>query len=526
MTGCEAPNETRSSEILTKENDQIEIAELSVRVIDEDSGDSTPVRVLLTTLDNTVTPLPEAAIGVMWGYMDQATGYTRQPDGAFYVDGSFNVQLKPGIYILTLSKGNEYLSQTHQIELEENQHYQQTYTMERWINMPERGWYSADDHIHLRRSPRENPMILDWIAAEGLHIGVLLQMGDFWTTYFTQYDWGADGIYKENNRFLTSGQEDPRTPELGHTISLGAEDFVRFRDDYYIYDQTFDRVHELGGLTGYAHQGILFHGYRGLTLDVLRNKIDFIEILQYCASEDPLQPQYYYHFLDLGIKLTATAGSDFPWCGTRERPAKIGNARFYTYIDEEFSYDAWRNALRAGHTFVTSGPIVELNVNGAIPGDEINIEKGTSLKISATAYGHYRQLPLESLEIVSHGNVLGVVRPNNQQQSTDQLTIEIEYPAEQGTWIAARVRGKQGQAAHTTPVYVSVNGSGFHNPETASNYLDLSERYLAELEIEIANPNNSVDSHAWRFKEELEQKISEVKGLIEELRNHFAEDVL
>lgn len=53
------------------------------------------------------------------------------------------------------------------------------YRLARWIDMPARGWYSADDHIHIRRSPRENPLILDWIAAEDVHVGVMLQMGDF-----------------------------------------------------------------------------------------------------------------------------------------------------------------------------------------------------------------------------------------------------------------------------------------------------------------------------------------------------------
>jgi len=33
--------------------------------------------------------------------------------------------------------------------------------------------------------------------------------------------------------------------------------------DYYSFDRIFDRVHELGGVTGFAHQGISFHGYRG-----------------------------------------------------------------------------------------------------------------------------------------------------------------------------------------------------------------------------------------------------------------------
>ena len=82
--------------------------------------------------------------------------------------------------------------------------------------MPNRGWYSADDHIHIRRSPRENPLILEWVAAEDVHVGALLQMGDFWTdNFYSQYAWGQDGVYQVEDRFLTSGQEEPRTHALG-----------------------------------------------------------------------------------------------------------------------------------------------------------------------------------------------------------------------------------------------------------------------------------------------------------------------
>jgi hypothetical protein len=44
---------------------------------------------------------------------------------------------------------------------------------------------------------------------------------------------------------LLSGQEDPRTSQLGHTISFGADQFVRFATDYYSSDRVFDRIHNL-----------------------------------------------------------------------------------------------------------------------------------------------------------------------------------------------------------------------------------------------------------------------------------------
>ena len=256
-------------------------ARLSVAIVDGATGQGTPVRVHLTRAGRSEAPVPEAAIAVMYGRNDRAEGYRSQPDGAFYVDGAFELDLEPGNYWLFLSKGNEYLAQEHEIRLGAGEEVSRSYRLERWVDMPERGWYSADDHIHIRRSPRENPLILKWVAAEDIHVGALLQMGDFWTdSYYSQYAWGKDGVYQVEDRFLTSGQEEPRTHALGHTISLAADDFVRFRGQYYFYDQVFDRVRELGGLAGYAHQATSynFRGYRGMTLDVLRKKVDFVEV--------------------------------------------------------------------------------------------------------------------------------------------------------------------------------------------------------------------------------------------------------
>ena len=84
------------------------------------------------------------------------------------------------------------MDQTHEIELKEGEQKELIFEMKRWINMADSGWYSADDHIHIRRSPRENPLILKWIEAEGLNVGVMLQLGESWTTYFSQYSFGED----------------------------------------------------------------------------------------------------------------------------------------------------------------------------------------------------------------------------------------------------------------------------------------------------------------------------------------------
>jgi hypothetical protein len=488
---------------------------LTVRIVDAATGGPTPVRVRLTgpggvvpkvrgalAVSESAIPIPRQAIAVMWGQNDRAQGYSLQPDGSFYVDGAFDVRVPAGRYTLALSKGNEYHLQTDTFDLSAGTPLTREYKMTRWVDMPSRGWFSSDDHIHLRRSPGDDRAIARWIAAEDIHVGNLLQMGDFWMVYFSQYAFGESGRFSEAGRILTPGQEDPRTPEIGHTISLGAADFVRSAPDYYGFDHLFDRVHELGGVTGFAHQAFSFHGYRGMALNTLRGKNDFLELAQYCVPEGPLALEHYYEFLDLGYRLTALAGSDFPWCGqgARNGVPQIGNARFYTYTGGPLTFERWMAAMKAGHTFATTGPIVLLTVNGHLPGDTLNVTPGTKLVASAQVLAESGS---PEVEIVGHGTVL----------AKGAGKVELEIPATHGIWIAARVAG----VAHTTPVYVSVNGGGWRNPARYRELLARMEAYLKELEAELASPGTTVDSQAARHRTGLLRQIAEARVKLREM---------
>lgn len=512
-------------------------ASLTVKIYDAGTKKPTPVRIRLqdshgnrpkahgsSPASDSPIPIPKQAVAVMWGRQDRAEGYLLQPDGSFYVDGGFDVNLPPGDYSLTISKGTEYLQQNHNLSIKAGENLSRDIRLDRWIDMPQRGWYSSDDHIHLQRSPRDDPSILRWIAAEDIHVGNILEMGDFWATYFTQYSFGEYGRYQEGANLLSPGQEEPRTPEIGHTISLGANAMVRFQPDYYSFGRLFDRVHELGGVSGFAHQGMSFHGYRGMVLNVLRGKIDFLELCQFCVPEGPLPLEHYYHFLDLGYKLTALAGSDFPWCGRGpqygfpESYAQIGNARFYTYTGGDLTFERWFAGLKAGHTFVTTGPVVLLKVNDKIPGDTLDVTPGAKLHITAEAFGQSQQVPLQSLEIIGHGKALKKVEGHD----ADHLSADLELPVDQGIWIAAKCLAGKGQVAHTTPVYVTVNGGSFYNPATAQHYLDLSEKYLQELEQELANPSSrNLDFQTARHRAPLEKQIAEARVVLKQLAEKF-----
>ncbi len=223
--------------------------------------------------------------------------------------------------------------------------------------------------------------------------------------------------------------------------------------------------------------------------------------------------------------MTATAGSDFPWCGKGprfggdgEEYAQIGNARFYTFIKDEFSFDKWKENLKAGHTFVSSGPVIDLNINAKLPGERLKISAGEEIIISVEAFGNNEQIPLKNLEIIGHGKVIKSVAADNPNQSTEHLAINMKINIKEGIWIAARCEAGPFQVAHTTPIYITVDDGGFYNPKTAQDYLDTCEKYLNEIEDAINNPPDKVDYNAQRYKEKLFKRIADTQDIIIDLR--------
>jgi hypothetical protein len=324
---------------------------------------------------------------------------------------------------------------------------------------------------------------------------------------------------------FVTGQEDPRTPELGHVLSFAASDRVRLKDQYYHYDTVLDSLEALGGLRGYAHGGEAYHGYRGLILDGLRKKVDFLEILQYCASSQPLMVEHYYHLLNMGFPVTAVAGSDFPWCGKdhsapgkREQSSRIGNVRFYTYTGPKFTYQTWKEGLSKGHTYVSSGPVLDFTVDKHMPGDIIEVNKGKTLTIVAHAYGHSTQQPLQALEVVGHGKVIARVTAKDDKQTSSHLSIQLTLPAKEGIWLAARCYAAGNGVAHTTPVYISVEGKGFHDRATIDEWIALSEKYLQELETELDNKTDYPEYGLWRYRQGLLLRIEETRQVLKSMK--------
>jgi hypothetical protein len=511
-------------------------ARLKVSVLSDDTGLETPAMVRLVRKLNGQDYPPANALDLAEQFDGHGTGRlsTNLPGrlrGDYWcVPGPFEMSLPPGKWEIAIRRGLEHIALFDTITLKPGETEERTYRPRRWVDMRKLGWLSGDDHVHFRLLNDEDARrLMTWVQAEDLYLANVVEMGDISRTWFRQRGFGREHRVVSAGHVLSPGQECPRTGarfRLGHALAMNTTSLVRNLDRYFLYDWMFDRVHRQGGLTGYAH---VYRTYpqlhRDMSINVPKNKVDFLELMQVGI----LGTNLYYEFLDLGFKLTAAAGSDVPFAGT------VGEVRMYAYAPEEGDADAWFEAVGQGRTFVTNGPMLELEVGGAMPGAELRVEEGQKVRVEARAWGHPGRSRPSRLEIVSHGRVIRHIRPSHPGEHELRLSFELE--GENGYWIAARAEGSDGSQAHTTPVYVVRKPLRFWNYDQVERLIATRLDSLDEVERLVARarsvhggemtdePRGESERAAWwetrRLAEqgpELLDRVAEARRIYRQLR--------
>jgi hypothetical protein len=501
---------------------------LRLTVLSDDTGKPTPAMVRLMWRVDGLQRRP--ANGIEFAPQFDSQGHASGvraanlpgPLGVHFwcVPGPFDMALAPGVWQIGVRRGVEHEVLFEDVTIRSGELTAKTLRPRRWVDMRQRGWWSGDDHVHTRiLSDDDARNVMAWTQAEDVHLANIVKMGDIYRTYFEQRGFGPAFRVVDGEYVLAPGQECPRThDQIGHTLAMNITAMVRDPERYFLYDTVFDAVHAQGGLTGYAHVNSgMFHVHRDMSLNVPRAKVDFVEILQF----NQLGTDLYYEFLNLGCKLTASAGSDVPWGGT------IGEVRAYAYLGRQpFSADNWFKAFGRGRTFTTSGPMLEFRVDDALPGDELLVKSPRKLRVRARAWGDPQRMAPVKLEIVRHGEVIRDTGSRDPAKPEAKLDFTVE--AGDGFWIAARARAGDGTSAHTTPVYIIRPGLRFWKFDGLEDLLAKREESLRQIEGIIAEARRleaegRLDTDRYRQQlarqgDALLERLALARGLYAELR--------
>ena len=471
---------------------------LRVRISDSD-GELLPSRIYLTGSDGRAY-FPHSSY-------PRVVSVTE--DYYFHTDGSFSVTLPAGEATVEAWRGFEYEPVSRTVEVRAGEHTTVELELDRWIDMAASGWYSGDNHIHPNygghyfvtpEDLRNKAHSEDLNVANGM-------IANYWGNsrvedleHFLGHPHPHTGP-----RTIVYYNEEYRPSFFAHLSLLNLTELIT---PFYIGSvgtahqalypdnaSVLRLVHEQGGIGGYVHPFGLRHrdpdaagagSARELPVDAVLGLADFVDVA--CIWSDELgTAEVWYRLLNTGSRIPGTAGTDV-MSDIWRHPA-VGTTRTYVYTGEDHvHYDAWADAMAAGRAFVTSGPIMTLdvsgpgNASGKSMGEELAVSRGDVVTVRATARSLFT---MHGLEIVHNGRIVHRIDATGDLKSID---AELEIPIEGSGWIAARVLGPAQHGAmdsylfaHTNPVFVITGGEPIRSRDDAAFFVRWIDQVLDEL---------------------------------------------
>lgn len=399
-----------------------------------------------------------------------------------YVPGRFQTELPVGEVYVELSKGFEYKPLRKKLTIRPGQRELDLH-IERWADLTPENWRTADTHVHFL-SPETAHLEAQ---CEGLNLLNLL--ASQWGRLFTNVgDITGELSGSSSDETLVWVGTENRHHIMGHISMLGTRGDPVFPmctggpDEADVGDPNYMTLAEWSDLCR-QREGLVVLPHFPFPLmenaaDLVLGKIDAVEVRDFgglgkAQGLDTFAVREWYRYLNCGYRVAAVGGTDKMSAGM-----PVGGVRTYARIDpnEAFTFANWSGAIRAGRTFTTSGPLIDLTVDGRPIGSEIRTGRGgATLECQANARSAH---PIHSLELIVNGQV--VAREFSDKGALSlSLRDRIEMP--DSGWIAARALSRHTVwhcwpihlAAHTSPIYVVAEGQELFSPSDATYMLTL-----------------------------------------------------
>ena len=368
-----------------------------------------------------------------------------------FIDGACEIALPPGPVRIQATKGPEYRPLDEEMQLIAGK-LSLRLGIERWIDLRAEGWYSGDCHATFL-SP--HAALLEAGAEDLAVVDLLIREGE------------VDGAAILSNIEAFSGQS-PSLETPGHLVAVNSRNqspdgrLLLLHCQRVVHPLSFgegerwslldwcDQCHRKKGLV-IGDDWLLRVPNPRLTSDEFLRRLDAIRY----HADVPLDP--WFDALNRGFRIPLVGGS-----GKESNREVLGAWRTYAQSSplaprevcanppqpssnsppestvpagsHAGSYMEWIEAIRAGRTFVTRGPILRLTLQStgtAVPG----LSAPREVVASAEALE-----AIAPLEIIANGQVIAMT-------DESRLSIRPELPA--GSWLIARCNG-----AITSPVYL------------------------------------------------------------------------
>ena len=466
---------------------------LSARVVSEGGGVPTAARIILTASD-----------GKAYTPDDSYARIGASTDHFFHTDGTFEVTLPIGTTQITAVKGFEVEPVTVSVTIDANQTASIEIRLRPVDDMAADGWFSGSTHVHMNyggnlHNTLDNLMFMSDAEDQDVVNELVANKDNRVLDYQFFLPGGGPHPVSTRDRLMIVGQE-YRPPFYGHVFMIGLRDHIispvvtGYEDTGIesLYPSNTDMLRKAraqGAVVGYVHafsssgdpldQGL--GGAKGLMMDAALATVDVVEWSN--ASQGGFRPVY--ALWNNGIRIAASGGEDS--ISDLHRSKAVGSVRTYVHTGGTVpTMEEWLEGLRAGRSFVTTGPRLRFRVGDERPGGEIEMSAPASVRVSVDVQSI---TPLDRVWLVFNGETIEEIPIGSDRR---RITVDANIPIPRSGWIQLRAEGNREERspldaayamAFTNPVWITVDGQPIRDATSARYsvaWLDTFQEMAAE----------------------------------------------
>lgn len=494
---------------------------IRIELVDRATGRPVPARVSVTDADGRGWAPDDA-----WRHADDA--FTRSERkfeySYFHAKGHAELSVPAGQFTIEVTRGPEYAAERRTVDVRAGTTQVVRLTLGRITDLAARGWWSGDLHTHLNYGGHyfSNPERLrDMAEAEDLHVVENLIVNKEGRIPEAMRAVGRDPASTRTT--LIVNDQEYHTSFWGHTGLLGLKSHVLL-PGYAAYQHTaaaslaptnlsvFELAKAQGAVTGYVHPFDEFPDPANqkvpltneLPVELAHGRVDYMEIVGF--SDHLTTARVWYRALNAGFRLPAGAGTD-AMTNYASLRGPVGLNRVYVKAPGPLTHAAFLAGLKAGRTFATNGPLVELSVNGQGVGDEVRLAGPGKLRIRASLRSY---VPVDRFELVSNGEVVAAFALDSTRTRAD---VDTTIAADRSGWYTVRAWSDRGTQpvldiypfGTTSPVYVTVAGAPIRSKADA-------EWFVAWIDRLDAAARASTDWNDAAEREQVLRQIAEARA--------------
>ncbi len=467
---------------------------LKVATVAAGSARPIPARIELVASDGKVYAPPDAFV---------RTNMQSEMHKVFHSRGEFEVELPPGKASLVAVKGFELWPEQRQIDVRPGQVTSLVVPLRRVTDMTPKGWHSGSTHVHMNyggnlRTTFEALKLMSDAEDQDVATNLIANKDNRIIGYHHFVPGGGAHPASTRDRVVIVGEE-YRPPFYGHMSFLGLRDHLisPWVSDYAgtalesLYPSNTDalrKAKEQEATTGYAHAFAgdedplssdgLGQG-KGFIVDAALGTADAIEWSH--AGRAGFHP--WYAVLNNGLRVAAMGGEDS--IVDLHISRLVGATRTYVHTaGKALGAKSWLQGIRAGRTMVSTGPLLEVKIDGKLPGEEIRLP-ATGGTVDAQVW--LRSIaPLDKVELIFNGERVEEIPLGAERRSVDHRK---RLKVSRSGWFHVRAEGKPAERfpldtgfaqAFTGPIWVTVGKQPVRNLAAAQYCIKWIDR-LAEL---------------------------------------------